>query len=230
MASEEQINANRENGKLSHGAVTPEGRNICKMNALKHGLTGGPIVMAFEEVAAYEKNLASVFNHYKPVTDLEKSTVQEVADTKWKLLRIPFLESAIFAKGRLENQDNFGPDVVHPDDRFMLIEGAIQQKYSKDLGSLTLQQTRLQRQLERKIKEFKDLREEREVIETAHINIAMNSLLGDPEDTSPPHHTVGVLFSPEFLVSRLEFKRATPGVDLVNFDRYWRDKKAKTPA
>jgi hypothetical protein len=229
MATEDQINANRENAKLSHGALSEETRNICKMNALKHGLTGGPIVMAFEEIAAYEKNLASVVNHYKPVTDLEKSTIQEVADTKWKLLRIPFLESAIFAKGCLENQDNFGPDVVHPEDRFMLVEGAIQQKYSKDLSSLTLQQTRLQRQLERKIKEFEKLREEREVVETAKINIAMNSLLGDPEDTSPPHHTVGVLFSPEFLVSRLEFKRAMPDTDLVHFDRAWRDKKAKTP-
>jgi hypothetical protein len=230
MASEQQINANRENAKLSHGAISIEGRNISKMNALKHGLTGGPIVLPHEQMADYEKVVATVFNHYKPVSDMEKLTIQELADIKWKLLRVPVLESGIFANGRLANQDNFGPEVVHPDDRHVVVEGAIQNTYSKTLNNLTLQQSRLQRQYERKLKEFRELREEREVVETAKINIAMNSLLGDPEDTSPPHHTVGVLFSPEFLVSRLEFKRAMPDTDLVQFDRYWRDKKAKHPA
>jgi len=58
----------------------------------------------------------------------------------------------------------------------------------------------------------------------------MNSLIGDPEDMSPPHPSVGVVFSIEFLVARLEFKRAMPNADVAAFDRAWRDKKAKTAA
>ena len=77
---------------------------------------------------------------------------------------------------------------------------------------------------------FENLRAEREMLETSDINMAMSSLLGDPEDQSPPHPFVGSVFSFEFLVSRLEFKRYHPNGDVTVFDRAWRDKKAKTPA
>jgi hypothetical protein len=230
MSSERQINANRENGKLSHGAITDEGRNICKMNALKHGLTGATILLPDDDLSAYQKSVAIVFDHYQPVTDIEKLAIQEVADTKWRLLRIPILESGIFAKGRMENRYLFHAEVIDPQDRHVVVEGEIQHTYTKTLSNLTLQQSRLQRHLERKIKEFNELRAEREAVQQAHINIAMNSLTGDPEDMSPPHPSVGVVFSIEFLVARLEFERAMPDTDIAIFDRAWRDKKAKTPA
>ena len=88
MASEEQIRANRENAKRSHGAKTPETRRKCAMNATKHGLTARTVVLPHEQVSEYNQCVAIVFNQYKPVTDMEKLFVQEVADTTWKLQRV----------------------------------------------------------------------------------------------------------------------------------------------
>ena len=224
MASDQQINANRENSKLSQGPTTPEGKNISKMNAQKHGLSGATVLLPTDDLAAYENCLSIVVNHYRPVTDLEKLAVQEIADTKWRLLRIPMLEAAVYARGRAEKLK------ANPDADPLFVEAEILETCSKTLSNLTLQQSRLQRHLERKIKEFENLRAEREMLETSDINIAMNSLLGDPEDTSPTHPFVGSVFSFEFLASRLEFKRHLPNGDITVFDRAWRDKKAKTPA
>ena len=73
MSSDAQINANRQNGKLSHGAITPEGKSVCCMNALKHGLTGAAVLLPTDDVAAYEKSVAIVFDHYQPKTDWKTS-------------------------------------------------------------------------------------------------------------------------------------------------------------
>jgi hypothetical protein len=55
-------------------------------------------------------------------------------------------------------------------------------------------------------------------------------MVGDPKDTSPMDPKIGVVFSAEFMLSRLEFHQAAPTANIAVFDRTWRDKKAKTPA
>ena len=56
MAIENQRRAARENGAKSHGPATPEGRDISKYNALKHGFTARVICISTEnkeEFAGY---------------------------------------------------------------------------------------------------------------------------------------------------------------------------------
>ena len=230
MSSDAQITANRQNGKLSHGAVTPEGKRTCCMNAVKHGLTGATVLLPTDDVAAYEKSVAIVFDHYKPATDMEKLIIQEVADLTWKLLRVPVVESGIFAKGRMENQHLFGPDVVNPEDRHIIVEGEIQHTYTRALSNLTLQQSRSQRMLEKKIKAFEELRHARELLELAKRNAAMYSIVGKPSDPYRPHPSVGVVFSHEFLAARLEFIKYAGISNVLIFDRAWGDTMAKTAA
>jgi len=44
---------------------------------------------------------------YEPVGDEEQTLVQSLADTQWRLLRIPSLEAGICALGRLEFAELF---------------------------------------------------------------------------------------------------------------------------
>ena len=227
MASEEQIRANRENAKLSHGPVTPEGKAICAKNAIKHALTGATVLLPGDDVEAYNKLVSLTFDRHRPVTEAEKAVIQTVADLEWRLLRIPTFEAGVFARGWLENENVFNH--AEPEQRSLVRQGDIQHCYSKTLSNLALIESRLQRRLEKKIAEFQALRAEREIVELAERKVAMESLLGDPKDMSPAHPSIGTVFSIEFMVARLTFIKAVGDQNVAVFDRTWGDKMAKTP-
>jgi hypothetical protein len=226
MATEAQIIANRQNAKLSHGAVTPEGREICSKNALKHGLCGETVLLPTEDVEAYNKLVAIINDKYRPETEPEKLLIQEIADTEWKLLRIPVLQSGMFALGRLENKHIYQDCNFTEQERAAVLEALVYRLYAKDLSNLLLQQGRWQRFLEKKTAEFKELRKEREIVQTVHRNMAMQSIM---RDGPPGHRSIGFEFSLEYLVARVEFCHYAKGADVTLFDRTWRDKSAKTP-
>ena len=229
MRSESQINASRENGKLSRGPITPAGREVSKRNAIKHALTGATVLLPTDDLEAFDKFNATIEAQYQPKNDAEKRVVQAIADAEWRLIRVSKLESGYYAYGRIQQADSL-KEIEDPAIRAIIVESLTNHEYSSSIANLGLQQTRLERTLERRIKQFEAMRAQREVLEVAAANTAMNSIVGDPEDTSPPHPSVGFVFSPEFLVARLEFKYAYPTADIAIFDRSWRDKKAKTAA
>src|SRR5450631_2996360 len=107
MASEAQINANRENSKFSHGPVTPEGKSTCSKNALKHALTGLTVLLPADDLAAYEKLCAILDKKFAPETDAEKLLVESISETEWRLARIIVIHSGIFALGRLQHKNDF---------------------------------------------------------------------------------------------------------------------------
>ena len=148
--SEAQQNASRENGQKSQGATTPEGKAICSQNAVKHGLCARKIILAPQDVEAYEKCREIVFKHHKPVTDMEKLIIQEAADTTWKLQRVAVYESGIHAKGRWELKDRFHAEGITEEERHIIVEAEIQRTYSKEFTNLSLQQDKAQKHLEKK--------------------------------------------------------------------------------
>ena len=229
MRTEKQANASRQNGKLSHGAITPEGKAICSKNAIKFALTGVTVLLPTDDLRAYDNLVASVKEQYPPKTEAEKIVVQAIADAEWRLARIGKLESGLYAYGRIQQADQL-LEIEDANIRAIIVEALTNNAYSNTLSNLSLQQTRIERSLERRIKQFEAMRAQREVLEVAAANTAMNSIVGDPEDTSPPHPSVGSVFSFEFLIARLEFKYAHPTANIAIFDRTWRDKKAKTAA
>src|SRR6516162_7118264 len=109
MASAAQIAASRINGALSHGPTSETGKTTSSLNALKTGLTGRTVLLPSEDAALYEAHLAQFQQRYQPVGDQELALVQSLADTEWRLARIPSLEMGIYALGRLEFAELF-PD------------------------------------------------------------------------------------------------------------------------
>jgi hypothetical protein len=144
-------------------------------------------------------------------------------------VRIDRVESDIYAYGRLRSENSF-PEDTDPEEQFIMVEGLIHHEYGRTFQTITSQQTKLQRFMEKRITQFEKMRAEREIVEVAERDQAMYSMVGDPKDTSPMDPKIGVVFSAEFMLSRLEFHQAAPTADIAVFDRTWRDKKAKTPA
>jgi hypothetical protein len=86
---------NQANAQLSTGPRTAAGKQTSSQNAVTHGLTSRSPVLATEDPAAYQRHCRQFFDEYQPATPTETQLTQELADTAWRLNRIPLLEAAL---------------------------------------------------------------------------------------------------------------------------------------
>jgi hypothetical protein len=89
---------NRANSQHSCGPRTIPGKQRSSLNALRHGLTATSPVLPSENPAAYETHRRNFFDEHQPATPTEIQLVQELADTSWRLNRIPLLEADLLAR------------------------------------------------------------------------------------------------------------------------------------
>jgi hypothetical protein len=85
----------------STGPRTESGKQRSSMNALRHGLTAACAVLPSEDQTAYNAHCRGFFDEYKPATPTETQLVQEIADTAWRINRIPSLEAALLDRADL---------------------------------------------------------------------------------------------------------------------------------
>jgi len=168
MASAAQVAASRINGALSHGPTSETGKATSSLNALKTGLTGRTVLLPSEDAALYEAHLARFRDLYQPVGDQELALVQSLADTHWRIARIPSLEAGIYALGRLEFADLF-PD-QDEGVRKQLIEAKIYLAYQRQLANLSIQEGRLRRQAEKDLAALQALQQPRIQATQARLN------------------------------------------------------------
>ena len=105
-----QLAANRANSQLSTGPTSPEGKAKISHNALKTGLTGRTVLLPTDDIAAYQAHVERVFQQFAPEGDQEKRLAQSLADTLWRLERIPSLEAGIYAIGRRQLAAEFADE------------------------------------------------------------------------------------------------------------------------
>ncbi len=186
MTSTQQIAANRKNAQLSTGPTSDTGKATSSLNAVKTGLTGRTVLLPSDDIAAYEEHVAGTFAEWRPETDREKALVQLIADTDWRLLRIPTLESGIYALGRLDFADKFADQ---PEElRATLLDTYVFQHSRRDLTNISLQESRLRRQREKDVAELKELQHERRKLHEARLNAAahMYQRFKDNQDPFDP--------------------------------------------
>jgi hypothetical protein len=165
--SPQRLAANRANAQKSTGPITPEGKATSSLNALKTGLTGKAVLLPSEDAAAYEEHLLRFLVDLQPVGDRETHLVQTLADTQWRLDRIPNLEAGLFALGRRRYADLFADESNEPL-RTMLLDAHILMTEAKHFKNLHLQEARLRRQYEKDRKELRQLQAERKEAEEAN--------------------------------------------------------------
>ena len=178
MSSPEQIAANRRNAQLSTGPTSENGKQTSSRNALKTGLTGRTVLLPSDDATLYESHLAEFAARYQPVGLHEANLVQSLADTQWRLARIPSLELSIYALGRLEFAALYAGE-EDPAVRSALLDAKVYLAYGRQLNTLSIQESRLRRQLE---KDAAALRNSRS---SANVN-ARQSSTTQPATTSSP--------------------------------------------
>ena len=100
MSTQAQIDANRANSQQSTGPQTDAGKAKSSLNAVKHGLTGATILFANpDDAQRYATHAADYQYLYQPLGPEEKSLVQSIIDTRWRLATAPVLEFAVIARG-----------------------------------------------------------------------------------------------------------------------------------
>ena len=99
MATNAQINANRENAKKSTGPRTPEGKERSSKNALKHGLLAHDSVIPGEDPAEFDRHLTLYEDTYNPANCVERELVLQIADSAWRMRRLSRIEAGVMTAG-----------------------------------------------------------------------------------------------------------------------------------
>jgi hypothetical protein len=169
---------NRANSAHSTGPRTEPGKQRSSQNALRHGLTARTAVLPTEDPEAYQHHIQQFLDEYKPANPTETQLVHELADTAWRLNRIPCLEAELLSQA------------PNPQSQIPL------------LASLGLHGSRLSRQFQKALEQLRDIQEERRRLERRHLNEAAEVLIrhqrkGLPWDSEAFSREAGFVFSKE---------------------------------
>jgi hypothetical protein len=159
--SERRLAANRANAQLSTGPRTEAGKAKSSLNAVKTGLTGRTVLLPAEDAAAYGAHIERFRKELKPVGERETQLVQSLADTQWRLDRIPGLEFGLFALGRKRYADLFEEE-EDEQVRAALLDAHILMTEARHFKNLHLQESRLRRQYRQDAQELQELQAQRQ--------------------------------------------------------------------
>src|SRR5579872_4775180 len=139
---------NRANSEHSTGPRTEEGKARSSQNALRHGLLSRTPVLPSEDRAAYEQHCRRFVDEYRPATPTETQLTQELADTAWRLNRIPALEAELLHRA------------AHPPNEQARIDFDIVDAH-RVMASLSLHSSRLSRQFQRALQQLREIQTDR---------------------------------------------------------------------
>ena len=88
MATAAQILANQANAQQSTGPRTDAGKARSSRNSFQHGLTLGVLVVADEEIEAFEAFIAEMRTDLFPVDAMQEEAFQQFIDGAWRLRKV----------------------------------------------------------------------------------------------------------------------------------------------
>jgi hypothetical protein len=145
--------SNRANSQHSTGPRTEPGKQRSSLNALRHGLTAQTAVLPTEDPEAYQRHIRQFLDEYAPATSTETQLVHEIANTAWRLNRIPFLEAELLSQTP-------SPQTLIP-----------------QLATLGLHGSRLSRQFQKALDQLRDVQEDRRHAERRQLTEAADLLI-----------------------------------------------------
>ncbi len=166
----------RANSQHSTGPRTAPGKQRSSLNALRHGLTARTAVLPTEDPEAYRRHIQQFLDEYAPATPTETQLVHEIANTAWRLNRIPLLETELFTQT--------------PDPQFLI----------PMLATIGLHGSRLSRQFQKSIDQLRTIQDERRRLERRQLTEAAELFIrqqhqGLPWDPAAFSKDAGFVFS-----------------------------------
>ena len=199
--------ANRSNALLSTGPRTDSGKQRSSQNALRHGLTAARAVLPTEDRAAYDAHRRGFFDEYRPATPTETQLTQELADTAWRINRIPSLEAAL-----LDRAANPPTDQARQPNQEMALDIV---DAHRALATLGLHYQRLSRQFQKAVDHLREIQSERRHEQERELKRAAALL--------ELHKRKGIPYDPAqdgFVFSRDQIEAHTQRLMRLNESRY----------
>ena len=165
---------NATNAQKSTGPRTVAGKQRSSLNALRHGLTGHVVVLATEDLVAYQHHLQGLVDHFQPKGALEEQLVQSLADTTWRLNRVPATEATyltLVTEGQLDSILTNEPRAAST---LALAQTFLHQ--SQALANISLYEQRLARLFDRTLQQLHDVQAERREQDRRQMNDAAQLL------------------------------------------------------
>ena len=197
---------NRANAQHSTGPRTEPGKKRSSLNALRHGLTGHVIVLPEEDLAAYKTHVQRFFDEHQPKGNLEEQFVQSLADTRWRLNRIPALEESLHTLAAIEEANEI--ETTDHESQTSLARARGYRDNARVFANLSVQEHRLARRFQTDLKQLRELQAERREKEERDLDKAAD-MLNQHEKEGTPYDPAedGFVFSlPE--IATFRYRRA----------------------
>jgi hypothetical protein len=154
-------------GDSKPGPRTEAGKARAKMNALRHGLSGRIVVLPSEDMGLYLKFSQEFVDSLYPVTPLESELAQTIADGYWRLKRFRTVEEGMLALGHYEKEGDFdaGTEEVHS----AFTAAKAFRANSNAFVNLSIYEQRIQRGIEKSMKQLREIQAERKAQRKAEI-------------------------------------------------------------
>ncbi len=179
MISEKQLEANRRNAQHSTGPKTDEGKTRSSRNNLRHGLTGQISLLPTEDRAAHDAFCDELSDSLNPETPMERQFALSIAEDSWRLNRARAIENNMFALGHEGERREV---------QIALADARTFQAKANQFQLLTIYEQRINRNLQRNLKQLHDLQAERReqcdhALEEAKLLAQLSLMKGLPYDT-----------------------------------------------
>jgi len=106
MATQPQIQANRQNAQKSTGPKTPEGKAVVSQNALKHGLSARRDVVITESQAEFDLHRDSLLAELDPQGPMESILADRIVTLSWRLKRAEAIQNQTIDAMHEKSQSN----------------------------------------------------------------------------------------------------------------------------
>jgi hypothetical protein len=206
LLSDRQLRANNANAQLSTGPRTEEGKQVSRLNGLRHGLTGQVSIMTEDNRREHDAFCNPITARLNPDGPLELQLANMIAHDYWRLNRFQSIEDGIFAMGHGHTANQIDTGAEQAD--VLLSEATTFLRKSKEILNITLYESRINRNLKKNMEELRRLQTERKAqqekaLEEAQLLHQLAVHNGEPFDAKQ----AGFAFSNEKVVFLVERKQ-----------------------
>jgi hypothetical protein len=182
MATEAQMNANRQNAKKSTGPRTPEGKNISSRNSLVHGMTSGKFLPPDGDPEEFLQLQTQFRDRFKPFDEAEDTLVERMVAAEFKMRSVRYMDAGIF---HYQLKTNPMPQQFSEDERTNPLAWAFQcdSAHNNSFTKLMRYEGFLQREFSRSLRDLFKMQDERR----ARLNEAAETNPQPPAPDPQPH-------------------------------------------
>lgn len=195
LLSERQLRANQANALKSTGPRTEEGKQVSRLNGLRHGLTGQVSIMTDDNRREHDDFCNPIIARLNPDGPLELQLANLIAHDHFRINRIHAIEDGVFALGHAKPANQIDSGAEQAD--VALSEATTFMRDSKQIMLMTTYESRISRTIARNMAELRRLQAERKAQldkDLEEASSSTNSLKAKGNHSTQPQ--MALLFQP----------------------------------